>query len=143
MSTTPDEILFDVQISKEDVKRILDRLDASESNVTTSKRRSLRRPLRGLSSVVCVVDPDNPPINLGIRLRNFSRHGIAFLSGRQIAPGIPLKVKLPIGPNGKLVEKEAVTRRCRWIEGSVHEIGAEFTSWEVEKEVGHHAETSP
>ena len=128
--TVSDEMVFDIRISEEAVRRILDRLDSEESDVTKSLRRSERQPLHGKFVVVRVVAVDAPPTNLGTRLRNVSRHGIAFLSGRPILPGTPLKVRLPIGPEGKHVDKEAVCVRCRWVESVIHEVGAEFTSWE-------------
>ena len=127
MSTTSRPV-HDVGLSDEQVTLILDKLDAMEARVKKSERRSDRRYLRGTAMLVNLSRPGYTMADFRVRLRNISRHGVAFLSGNAMQPGTRLRIQLPIGPDLSIVEQEAVVTRCRQVESQVHEIGAEFPS---------------
>ena len=91
-----------------------------------SRRRSTRHRLRGAAVVVKVQKHSIWPTVYRIRLRNVSRHGVAFLSRAPMMPGDFLRIELPIGPRSNMVEKHAIVRRCRYVEDMIHEVGAEF-----------------
>jgi hypothetical protein len=76
--------------------------------------------------VATVPPPSFPATTYYVRLRNISRHGVAFLCRTVMRPGTPLIIHLPIGPESSMVERRATVRRCRHVEGMIHEIGAEF-----------------
>ncbi len=118
----------DLGISDEQAKRILDKLDEKEANVHESKRRSPRQHLRGLAVIVIASQSNTAEVAHRVRLRDISQHGAAFLSRAAMRVGISLRIQLPVGPDGSIVEKRAVVRRCRYVEDMIHEIGAEFGS---------------
>ena len=118
----------EIGISDEDVTRILDQLDDAEGTVKRSERRSSRRYLRGTAMVTIVLHPDSPPVGYRARIRNISHHGVAILSPAAMALGTQLALQLPIGRELSIVEKPAVVRRCRHVEGTIHEIGVEYSS---------------
>ncbi|MCZ6698713.1 MAG: PilZ domain-containing protein [Planctomycetota bacterium] len=122
--------ICDLRLSPDEIGFILDELDRNENEVADSKRRSERFRLRGMSVIVTVKSPDEntmiPERVIRVRLRNVSQHGFEFLSGIMLPRGANLMLKLPIGDGGGTVEKWAVVRRCRHINGMVHEVGAEF-----------------
>jgi hypothetical protein len=126
--STSDLPVQDIGISDEDVTRILDRLDDAEATVKKSKRRSSRLHVRGTAVATVALHPDSPPVHYRVRLRNISDYGVAVLSPVAMAPGTELEIQLPIGPSLSVVERRAVVRRCRHVEGKIHEIGAEYAS---------------
>jgi hypothetical protein len=126
--STPNITQQNLRISKEEATRILDRLDAQEKKTEVSARRSARCRLRGELLVATVPPSSFPATTYYVRLRNVSRHGVAFLSRTAMTPGTLLTIHLPIGPESTIVERRATVRRCRHIEGMIHEIGAEFGS---------------
>lgn len=121
-----ERVIRDIGISDEDVTRILDRLDAAEIRVKDSERRSVRRYMRGTAIVAAVLRPGASPELYRVRMRNISEHGVAVLSPVAFEPGTRIFIELPVGPALSIVKKPAVVRRCRSVEGTIHEIGAEF-----------------
>ncbi len=126
--STPNVTQQSLRISAKEADRILRRLDAQEKKTEVSARRSARCRLRGELLVATVPPSSFPATTYYVRLRNVSRHGVAFLSRTAMTPGTLLTIHLPIGPESSIVKKRATVRRCRHVEGMIHEIGAEFGS---------------
>ena len=126
--STSDVTQRNLRISEKEADRLLRRLDAAEKETDNSARRSARCRLRGELLVATVPPSSFPATTYYVRLRNISRHGVAFLSRTAMTPGTLLTINLPIGPESSIVKKRATVRRCRHIEGMIHEIGAEFGS---------------
>ena len=122
----PNRSIYDLELSDEEVTAILDKLDAEETQVRVSERRSLRRFLRGTALVVRMSLPGFTMADFRVRLRNISQHGLAFLSRYTLEPGTRLTLQLPIGSDLSMVEKPAVVVRSRLVEGLIHEVGVEF-----------------
>ena len=118
----------DLDISDEEVNRILDRLDAMERQTKSSARRSDRRYLRGTAIITNMSLPGYTTADYRVRLRNVSQHGVVFLCRHSWEPGTRFDIQLPIGPDLSVVEKTAVVVRCRYVEGPICEIGADFIS---------------
>jgi hypothetical protein len=125
---TTDFPVCDVRVPPEVVSRILDRLDAAQPSPEASQRRSERYSLRGLAVLVLIGADGVTEAIIRVRLRNVSRHGVAFLSARPILPGTAFRIGLPIGPAGETVERAATAVRCRLVGHGLHEVGAEFSS---------------
>ena len=118
----------DIDLSDEEVTRILDRLDAMERRTKSSERRSPRRYLRGTAMITNMSLPGYTTADYRVRLRNVSEHGVVFLSRHAWDAGTRFDIELPIGPDLSVVEKRAAVVRCRHVEGPICEIGAEFVS---------------
>ena len=118
----------DLGISDEEVTRILDRLDAMERQTKTSARRSDRRYLRGTAIITNMSRPGYTMADYRVRLRNVSQHGVVFLCRHSWEPGTRFDIQLPIGPDLSVVDRRAVVVRCRYVEGPICEIGADFIS---------------
>ena len=123
---TSNRPIVDLDISDDEVTRILDELDEAEVPMTDSERRSERHYLRGTALLVKLSQPGFTTADFRVRLRNISRHGVAFLSRYDLAQGTRLYAELPIGDHLSPTEKAAVVRRSRQVEENVYEIGAEF-----------------
>jgi hypothetical protein len=123
---TLERPVVDLELSDEEVTRILDALDESELPIGDSERRSERRYLRGTALLVRLTRPGFTTADFRVRLRNISQHGVAFLSRYDWAPGTRLFVELPIGEQLAPTEKAAVVKRNREVADKVYEIGAEF-----------------
>ncbi len=121
-----DENIHDIRLSAEEATTILDTLDGQANEQAEGVRRSKRHPLRGMAMVVTLDDPSRPASSYRVRMRNVSQHGVGFLSSRPMLEGTPLRVHLPLGGSGKTAIKTAVVRRCRYVQGMIYEVGAEF-----------------
>jgi len=115
----------DIGLSDQQVTELLDRLDAEEIEMPPIERRSTRRYLRGAAMVVSASAAEEAP-SLRVRLRNVSRHGVAFLSSNGWEVGTRLRLELPIGSELASVEMLGVVVHRRHLEGPIFEIGAEF-----------------
>ena len=116
--------LRSLDISDEEVTRILDRLDAADAHPPFDRREHGRQPLRGKAIVVKA--QTKGPLSVGYRayLRNVSDGGLAFIAAMSISPGTLLELELPPGPAWQTTK--AIVRHCRYVETGVQEIGAEF-----------------
>jgi hypothetical protein len=123
----PTRSIQNIDLSDAEVTKVLDALDASEVQGRVCERRSPRRPIRGTALIVGSSRPGFTMADYRVRLRNISRHGVAFLSQHEWAKGAKICLELPVGPKLDAVECEAVVVRCRQIEDRAYEIGAEFT----------------
>ncbi len=125
MSTgaTSDHVL---QVSDDELDRLLDQLDVEHAMVAEDRRRSARHPLRAQRVGICAASRDQPGITTEGRLSNISEHGVAFLAAQVLTPGRRVCLTLPIGPNNAAVDIEAVIVRCCLLKGTIFEVGAEF-----------------
>ena len=110
-----------------EVTMVLDLLDAGERGVRVTERRSTRQCLRGTAVIAVVVESGIPATAYRVRLRNISTHGVAFISPTDLTLGTRLRLELPTGPNLSIVKADATVTRCRYVQGTIHEIGAEFS----------------
>ena len=117
----------DLGLSDAEVTKLLDELDACEVEPRASERRSNRHPFRGTALVVKMSLPGFTTADFCVRLRNISRHGVAFLSRHAFEPGAKLSLELPIGQHLEIVERQAVVVRNRQVGDQVYEVGAEFS----------------
>ncbi len=118
--------VYDIGLSDEEVSRILDKLATDEVDVRGSERRSPRRFMLGTALIVGMSRPGFATADFRVRLRNISRHGVAFIGRYALAPGTLLNLQLPIGPDLDITQEPAVVVRCRKVEEGVYEIGADF-----------------
>jgi len=117
---------LDIKLSDVEATRLLDELEAKETEQERSKRRSARRELRGVLLPITVLEDGEPTGVFRVRMRDISQHGAGFLSRVAMNPGTALTVHLPIGPNASVVAKRAVVRRCSHVKGMIYDIGVEF-----------------
>ncbi len=116
----------DIDISDEDVTRLLDKLDAEKSQTRVEQRSVQRDDHRGRAMLI-VMQASLPPASAHwVRLRNISEQGIAFLKHGALPLDAFVRLELPTGCEIQTMEKYAVVRHCRQIQGMVHEIGVEF-----------------
>lgn len=118
--------VYDVDLSDEDVTRILDKLVANELSVSDSRRRLSRRFIVGTALITGMSRPGFASADIRVRLRNISREGVAFLSRYALEPGTRFRIQLPTGPELSMVEEEAVVIRCQFIEDSIYDIGVQI-----------------
>lgn len=118
--------VYDVDLSDEDVTRILDKLVANELSVSDSRRRLSRRFIVGTALITGMSRPGFASADIRVRLRNISREGVAFLSPYALEPGTRFRIQLPTGPELSMVEEEAVVIRCQFIEDSIYDIGVQI-----------------
>ena len=122
-----DTIVEDLPLPQGELERILEELDAEVAEVAlVSRRRSHRNDLRGASAQVVLKGHDGKPLVLAARIRNMSIHGLAFLVGRSIPPGLTVTVRLSDGD--KVLEEQAVVVRNRQVKEVVYEMGAVFSA---------------
>lgn len=113
-------------MSEDELSSILSMLDTQGTDKENNRRRTQRHALNGLALLVTIDQPSRPASTHRVRARNLSQNGVAFLCKTPILPETRLRIQLPIGPNGSIVEKPVIVRRCQHVRGMAHEIGAEF-----------------
>lgn len=116
-----------VRLSDDELKAVLDRLDAAETQAGKSKRRSERFDYRVKN---CVVNFHSSGAGSAafylVPTRNISAGGMAFLHGGFVYPGTHCVIQL-ISKYGSWKNVEARVVRCNYVIGAVHEIGVAFS----------------
>ncbi|MBX3394542.1 MAG: response regulator [Phycisphaerae bacterium] len=116
-----------VRLNEEELKAVLDRLDAAETQAVKRKRRSERFDYRVKN---CVVNFHSSGAGSAafylVPTRNISAGGMAFLHGGFVYPGTHCVIQL-ISKFGSWKNVEARVARCDYVVGAVHEIGVAFS----------------
>lgn len=121
-----DRPIYDIGLPDEEVSRILDKLNAQEVQVTGTERRSVRHCILGTALIVGMSRPGFATADFRVRLRNISRHGVAFISRYALEPGTLLNIQLPIGRDLEIRQEPGVVVRCREVEDGIYEIGVDY-----------------
>lgn len=109
-------------------KQLLAMLDGGgKDDAARHGRRSSRHPCRGEMMPVVVLQPGKIVSPFVVLMRNVSAGGLSFIHGGYLHTGTACRVLLAKLEGEKVVLTGKV-RRCRHIQGNLHEIGLEFES---------------
>lgn len=98
-----------------------------EGDAARHGRRSSRHPCRGEMIPVVVLQPGKIVSPFMVLMRNVSAGGLSFIHGGYLHAGTACRVLLAKLEGEKVVLTGKV-RRCRHIQGNLHEVGLEFES---------------
>lgn len=113
-----------LRLSRGELSRLLDRLDAADGESPTS-RRHLRRPFRRPLVLLELLQHGVVTSKLLVATRNISDTGLSLLHAAYVHLGVDARVTIPEHGGGawRVTGKIA---RCSHVEGNVHEIGLLF-----------------
>lgn len=122
------EFLDLVRLGPAQRQRLLATLDQRAAGaVKRHRRKSTRHPTRGEMTPMVVIQPGGGVGAFLVMMRNLSAGGLAVVHGGYLHPGTECRVLLARVEGPKVVLAGTV-RRCRHVQGSLHEVGLEFDS---------------
>lgn len=117
-----------VRLTPNQLRALLDRLDAASAGdgAGADQRRSRRLRYRSERVRVTILNGRGESLSsFYVPSRNLSAHGMSFVYGQMLPAGQQLDITLPLLDEGLAVVK-ATVKRCRHVEGMIHEVGIEF-----------------
>lgn len=123
---TMEGALDSLRISDTEAQVLLGELESlTLGHKASDKRETKRVPAKHRARVIIEVRPiGGTPITYLARPRNISRTGMAILHGNYIHNDVVCHVQLKLG--GELATTPARVVRCRYVSGSIHEVGIKF-----------------
>jgi len=115
-----------LRISDEQATALLGQLESLSLSSPRIDQRAAPRVSTGTRARVIVeIRPEGGvPVHYLARPRNISRNGMAFLHGGYVHENASVIVQLKLG--GKAFRLDSRVIRCRYVDGSIHEVGVEF-----------------
>ena len=114
-----------VRIAAEEIESVLDSLDACGETPPSERRSADRVRYRRTVPADVATPSGNRRGFVGVRCRNLSSQGVAFLFDRHVYPLAHCRVRLP-APGNAAHEIGAAVVRCRRIGSRLYELGVRF-----------------
>ncbi len=124
----PQMHVRDLQLSADDLVRLLNALDAKPTSPEAESRRHPRMRYRSRRVLMHVVDMEGQRVTASFRsvARNLSTSGMSVLHGQMLPPAAMVNIRIPV--TGGQLSVYAQVAHCRHVRGMVHEIGLRFVS---------------
>ena len=115
-----------LRITDAQAELLLHELESLSLGSPESDQRGAPRATVGIRARVIVqLKPiGGTPILYLARPRNISRNGMAFLHGGYVHNGVDVVIQMKLA--GDTVHLNGQVVRCRYISGTIHEVGVEF-----------------
>jgi CheY-like chemotaxis protein len=114
-----------LRLSAADKQKLIDYVEHTARQPVNNERRGLRVNYFGRKVLVTVTNQEGQKACCTVVPRNLSRRGLAFVHGRFVYPDSRAEVTLPM-LNGKWCVLRGLVRRCRHVQGIVHEVSIVF-----------------
>lgn len=123
---TKHQVFDTLRMSPKDIQRLVEDLERRGSQeVAGTHRQSRRWKMRSQRVIVTLVGQMGQRLNILVIPRNLSQGGMGFICGNYLHIGSSCFVTFR-SLGGKGVVVQASVRRCKHVEGRLHEIGVEF-----------------
>lgn len=125
-SSSSDAPFRTIRVDPARLTALLNRLDEEGTGVGANRRRSKRFDFRVGTCVVYMQQPGSVgAVRFSVSTRNINDHGLAFLHARYVHIGSKCVVQL-VNRSGAWSDIEATVVRCRYLEGTLHEVAVLF-----------------
>ncbi len=115
-----------LRLSAADKQKLIDYVEhQAKRPAGNDERRGLRVNYFGRKVLVTITSKEGQKTCCTVVPRNLSRKGLAFVHGRFIYPDSRCEATIPM-LNGKWCVLKGVIRRCRHVQGIVHEVSVVF-----------------
>jgi len=124
--TGKHQVFDTLRMSQKDIQRLVEDLERGSSQEGAGTHRQSRRwKMRPQRVIVTLVGQTGQRLNLLVIPRNLSQGGMGFICGNYLHIDSQCFITFrTLGGKGTVVP--ATVRRCRHVEGRLHEIGVEF-----------------
>ncbi len=114
-----------LRLSSADKQKLIDYVEHQGKKPVDTNRRAIRVNFAGRNVLIKVQGQEGQAQVCTVVPRNLSRRGLAFVHGRFVYPDSVCEVTLPM-LSGKWCVLRGVVRRCRHVNGIVHEVSVVF-----------------
>ncbi len=125
MASDTNKPIETLRLSSADKQKLIDYVEHQGKKSVEDCRRALRVNFAGRNVLVKVQGQESQSQVCTVVPRNLSRRGLAFVHGRFIYPDSTCEITLPM-LSGKWCVLKGVVRRCRHVNGIVHEVSIVF-----------------
>lgn len=122
-----NQVFDTLRMSPKDIQRLVEDLERRTSEENPGAHRQTRRwRMRMQRVIVTLVGQMGQRLNLLVIPRNLSQGGMGFVCGNYLHVGSQCFITLrTLGGKGVVVP--GIVRRCRYLEGRLHDVGVEFS----------------
>ncbi len=114
-----------LRLGAADKQKLIDYVEHMARKPVEDCKRGLRVNFVGRKVLVKITSSEGQSMVCSVVPRNLSRRGLAFVHGRFVYPDSKCEVTIPM-LSGKWCVLKGVIRRCRHVNGIVHEISVVF-----------------
>ncbi|MEM8782268.1 MAG: response regulator [Planctomycetota bacterium] len=125
MSGEANKPIETLRLGAADKQKLIDYVEHTARKPVQDCKRGLRVNFAGRKVLVKITSSEGQSQVCSVVPRNLSRRGLAFVHGRFVYPDSECEVTLPM-LSGKWCVLRGVIRRCRHVNGIVHEVSVVF-----------------